>query len=154
MRGGATLRSGASRASSQASPRLLRIANIATLNNTRDQGIHILARMAFAAGAKKVLLPIFGAPIVSDASEIEFLVHRPPKATRVECMAFHPLGSAKMSARSEDGVVRPTGESWAIRNLFVADGSVLPTSIGVNSQLPIMAVARRIAHGIADGWKA
>jgi choline dehydrogenase-like flavoprotein len=59
-----------------------------------------------------------------------------------------------MSAREADGVVRPTGESWAAKGLFVADGSVVPTSIGVNSQLPIMAVARRIAHGIADGWRA
>ena len=37
-------------------------------------------------------------------------------------------------------------------NLFVADGSVLPTSIGVNSQLPIMGVAHKIATGIVADW--
>ena len=39
--------------------------------------------------------------------------------------------------------------TWACENLFVCDGSVLPTSIGVNSQLPIMSVAMMLAHGIA-----
>jgi choline dehydrogenase-like flavoprotein len=67
-------------------------------------------------------------------------------------MAFHPLGSAKMSAREEDGVVKPTGETWTADNLFVADGSVLPTSIGVNSQLPVMGVAMMIARGLCDDW--
>jgi choline dehydrogenase-like flavoprotein len=116
------------------------------------RGIHILAQMAFAAGAKKVMLPIFGAPVMSHPSEVEFLVDRPPKASRVECMAFHPLGSAKMSSSAEGGVVKPTGEAWAIENLFVADGSVLPTSIGVNSQLPVMSVAMAIARGLCDDW--
>jgi choline dehydrogenase-like flavoprotein len=116
------------------------------------RGIHILAQMAFAAGAKKVILPIFGAPVVDDPRAIDFLVDRPPKASRVECMAFHPLGSAKMSASERWGVVKPTGEAWAVRNLFVADGSVLPTSIGVNSQLPVMSVAMLIARGLTDDW--
>jgi len=116
------------------------------------RGIHILAQMAFAAGATKVMLPIFGAPVMSHPSDVEFLVDRPPKASRVECMAFHPLGSAKMSSSAEGGVVKPTGEAWAIENLFVADGSVLPTSIGVNSQLPVMSVAMAIARGLCDDW--
>jgi choline dehydrogenase-like flavoprotein len=68
-------------------------------------------------------------------------------------MSFHPLGSARMSADPADGVVQPTGETWSTRNLFVADGSVLPSSIGVNSQLPVMAVALRIARGIADEFE-
>jgi choline dehydrogenase-like flavoprotein len=47
------------------------------------------------------------------------------------------------------GVVKPSGETWALENLFVCDGSVLPTSIGVNSQLPIMSVAMMLAQGVA-----
>jgi choline dehydrogenase-like flavoprotein len=50
------------------------------------------------------------------------------------------------------GVVKETGESWQVDNLFVADGSVLPTSIGVNSQLAIMGVAHMIGTGIAADW--
>lgn len=116
------------------------------------KAIHILGSMAFAAGAREVVLPIFGAPTVKAPSELDALLTHPPNARRAECVSFHPLGSARMSRERQSGVVKPTGESWAVQNLFVADGSVLPTSIGVNSQIPIMAVARRISHGIAARW--
>ena len=46
--------------------------------------------------------------------------------------------------------IAPT--AWARANLIVADGSVLPTSIGVNSQLPVMAIATKIAHGLRADW--
>ena len=123
----------------------------------RDRGrlfkaIRILAEMALAAGAREVLLPFFGTPTASNLAQLDAILASPPSPRRAECVSFHPLGSARMSARESDGVVRPSGETWSVQNLFVADGSVVPTSIGVNSQLPIMAVARRIAHGIADRW--
>jgi len=113
------------------------------------KGIKILGKMAFAAGAREVLLPLFGSEPVTRESDLDALTDRPPSIKNFECMSFHPLGSAKMSTRPENGVVKPSGETWAVDNLFVADGSVLPTSIHVNSQLPIMAMSLRIAKGIA-----
>ena len=116
------------------------------------RGIQLMGKMAFAAGAKEVLLPIFGSETFKTEKSLEFLTESPPTARRVESMAFHPLGSAKLSADARHGVVRPTGEAWQVDNLVVADGSVLPTSIGVNSQLPVMAIALKIARGIAADW--
>ncbi len=125
--------------------------------NARDRkrlfrGIQVLGQMAFAGGAREVILPIFGTTTFKKASELDFLTERPPSARRVECMAFHPLGSAKMSVTEKGGVVRPTGETWCADNLIIADGSVLPTSIGVNSQLPVMGVAMMIARRLCDDW--
>jgi choline dehydrogenase-like flavoprotein len=114
--------------------------------------IELLGRMAFAAGAREVAMPIFGLDTLKSDKEIDDLVARPPPMRRVECTAFHPLGSAKMSRDRRAGAVRETGETWQVDNLFVCDGSVLPTSIGVNSQLPIMAVAHKIATGLAADW--
>jgi len=116
------------------------------------KAIHILAKMAFAAGAREVLLPIFGMGTVKKLSEIDFLLENKLPAGKVECMAFHPLGSAKMATTKEAGVVKPTGETWAVENLFVCDGSVLPTSIGVNSQLPIMSIGMMLARGLASDF--
>jgi choline dehydrogenase-like flavoprotein len=116
------------------------------------KGIEIVARMAFAAGAKEVAMPIFRIDTLKSERELDDLVANPPKMRFVECTAYHPLGSAKMSADPRGGVVRETGEAWQVDNLFLADGSVLPTSIGVNSQLPVMAVAHKIATGIAADW--
>jgi len=114
------------------------------------QGIEVLGELAFAAGAREVLLPIFGAEPITSPAQLRALVAAPPSTRKVECMSFHPLGSARMSSDAATGVVQPSGETWSTRNLFVADGSVLPSSIGVNSQLPVMAMAMRIACGIAD----
>jgi choline dehydrogenase-like flavoprotein len=115
--------------------------------------VEILARMAFAAGAREVAMPIFGMDTVKSEAEIDALALRPPSVRRIECTAFHPLGSARMSASRDAGVVDPWGQSWQVQNLFVADGSILPTSIGVNSQLPIMAVARMVARSMAERWR-
>ena len=97
-------------------------------------------------------MPIFGIDTLKSERELDDLMARPPKMQRVECTAYHPLGSAKMSTDPRTGVVQESGEVWGVDNLFVADGSVLPTSIGVNSQLPIMGVAHKIAIGIAEHW--
>ena len=42
------------------------------------------------------------------------------------------------------------GQSFEVRDLYVADGSVLPTSLGVNPQLSIMAMATRIAWKLRE----
>jgi choline dehydrogenase-like flavoprotein len=55
-----------------------------------------------------------------------------------------------MSNDIRRGVVKPSGETYEVRDLYVADGSILPTSIGVNSQLPIMAMATRIGWQLAE----
>lgn len=116
------------------------------------RGIEILGRMAFAAGARELSLPVFGADMIESEEALDDLLSRPPPMHAVECTAYHPLGSAKMSADARAGVVKESGETWQADNLFVADGSVLPSSIGVNSQLAIMSVAHKIACGIADDW--
>jgi choline dehydrogenase-like flavoprotein len=118
--------------------------------------IQILGKMAFGAGAREVLLPIFGMGTIRKPKELELLDESAADklpASRVECMAFHPLGSAKMSVARETGVVQPTGETWDVENLFVIDGSILPTSIGVNSQLPIMGVSMMLARGLAADFE-
>jgi choline dehydrogenase-like flavoprotein len=38
----------------------------------------------------------------------------------------------------------------ALPGAYVADASVLPTALGANPMLTIMASARRIARGVAD----
>jgi choline dehydrogenase-like flavoprotein len=116
------------------------------------RAMEVVARMGFAAGAREIAMPIFGLEALKSERELDDFVARPPEMHRVECTAYHPLGTAKMSADPRAGVVRETGEAWQVDNLYVADGSVLPTSIGVNSQLAIMAMSDKIARGIAGDW--
>lgn len=109
------------------------------------RGIQILADCFFAGGAREVYLPIFGSEPLRSPDEIASKVTGAIPARRMECVTFHPLGSARMALDVRDGVVDPWGETHEVPGVYVADGSVVPTSIGVNSQLTIMAMATRIA---------
>ncbi len=110
----------------------------------------ILGEMALAAGAVEVHLPVFGSPPMRSVEALRKFEHEALDPRRIECISFHPLGSARMANDPRRGVVAPSGEVYGARGLYLADGSVLPSSIGVNSQEPIMAMATRIAWGLCD----
>ena len=60
-------------------------------------------------------------------------------------MAFHPLGSARAGARPEAAVVDGDLRLHGAQGIHVADGSVVPSALGVNPQITIMALATRLA---------
>jgi len=53
----------------------------------------------------------------------------------------HPQGGNAMSENPARGVVDPQFRVFGYENLFVCDASVFPSSIGVNPQLTVMALA-------------
>jgi cholesterol oxidase len=64
-------------------------------------------------------------------------------------LTVHPVGGCPMGATADTGVVDPsTGEVHGHAGLHVADGSVMPASVGVNPSLTIAAVSNRFASGI------
>jgi cholesterol oxidase len=57
-----------------------------------------------------------------------------------------------MAASREHGVVDFRGEVFGHRNVFVADGSIVPRAIGLNPSKTIAALSEHIAAGIiAEG---
>ena len=70
-------------------------------------------------------------------------------AAQVALGSFHLMGTAHMGSSRTTAVCDPSGEAWDARNLFVVDGSVLPTGLGVNPMITIEAAAHRIARGMA-----
>ena len=63
----------------------------------------------------------------------------------------HLVGGARMAADEEHGVVDSDCRSFAVPNLYICDGSVLPTQGSANPALTIMAVAARTADRLAAG---
>jgi choline dehydrogenase-like flavoprotein len=114
------------------------------------RGMRILAEMALEAGAEEVIPPVFGIDTIRSRRDLDALEHGPLDARRIECMAFHPLGSARMANDTRRGVVDQRGRAFELDGLYLCDGSVLPTSIGVNSQVAIMTIATRIAWRLRD----
>lgn len=104
-----------------------------------------LGEVFLAAGARELYLPILGhEPVDADAFRRLDLERVP--ARRFECSSQHPLGTCRMGADPATSVVDPRGRAWDVRGLHVVDGSILPTSLGVNPQLTIMTMALRLAH--------
>jgi cholesterol oxidase len=63
----------------------------------------------------------------------------------------HSLGGCHLSSSPDHGVVSPHGEVHGYPGLFVADGSVVPTSIGFHPVMTISALAERTAdHAVAS----
>ena len=63
----------------------------------------------------------------------------------------HLVGGARMGTSPDNSVVDANQRTWAVPNLFVADGSVCPTQGSANPALTIMALASRLAGRITSG---
>jgi choline dehydrogenase-like flavoprotein len=48
-----------------------------------------------------------------------------------------------------DAAVTPVGRLWGQRDLFVADASLFPTSVGAPPQVPVMTLAMAVADHVA-----
>jgi choline dehydrogenase-like flavoprotein len=62
----------------------------------------------------------------------------------------HLVGGCRMGTSPEASVVDADHRAWGVDNLFIADGSVLPTQGSANPALTIMALASRLADRLGD----
>ncbi len=66
----------------------------------------------------------------------------------------HQMGTARMGASPKTSAVDERGECWHVRNLYVSDASVFPTSSGA---LPIQATRPLRMHvtmtALYSHWK-
>src|SRR5439155_4890231 len=58
----------------------------------------------------------------------------------------HLVGGCAMSDSPDSGVVDSDHRAWGVPNLFIADGSVMPTQGSANPALTIMALSSRLAE--------
>jgi choline dehydrogenase-like flavoprotein len=112
-------------------------------------GIARAAELLFAAGATEVYPQIGGVPLLRPGEESR-LEQSPPSPGALRLEAFHPMGTATMAADPKLGVTDPDGAVHGAEALYVADASLFPTSIGVNPMMTVIAMASRVARGLAD----
>jgi choline dehydrogenase-like flavoprotein len=106
-------------------------------------------RILFSAGARKVINGNFAIPEVNTMAELDTLSRDKTKASDFILLAAHPQCTARMGVNPKKSVVGPDGQCHDLKNLYVADASVFPTSLGVNPQETIWAMAARISESIA-----
>jgi len=111
-------------------------------------GIARAAEVHFAAGASEVYPNIARAQVLKPGDLANFEATRfKPSELRLE--AFHPMGTARIAADPNDGACDLRGAVHGVRDLYVADGSLFPTSVGVNPMMTIIAFAKQVARGVA-----
>jgi len=130
------------------------------------RGVGEALRVLEAAGAYQVSAPhstprtLRFEPSLSESDkrpELEnFIGAMTPDAWRTNSFALfsaHQMSSCRMGGSPTRGALDPAGEAFEARNLFVADGSVLPTAVGRNPMVTIMAVAYMVAQHVKARFK-
>jgi choline dehydrogenase-like flavoprotein len=62
----------------------------------------------------------------------------------------HLVGGCRMARSARDGVVDSNQRTFAVPNLYLTDGSVLPTQGAANPALTIMSLAARVADHLTE----
>ena len=115
-----------------------------------QRGMAMVSRVFLAAGAREVYPALHGHRVLRTARDLERMETARTAAADYLLTAFHPLGTCRMGTHPGDGVVSPNHEVFGIPGLYIADGSVVPSSVAVNPQVTIMALATRAADLLAD----
>ncbi len=113
-----------------------------------QRGLGLLSRVFFAAGAEEVWPTMSRFSRLKGLADVERLEAASLSPREIDITAYHPLGSCRMGKDPLASVVGESHETHDVHNLYVCDGSALPSSLGVNPQVTIMALALRAAEGI------
>jgi choline dehydrogenase-like flavoprotein len=118
-----------------------------------QRGLGVLSDICWASGAVGILPGIHGVPeLIESQAEAEVLRTRRLTAADTLAAANHAFGTTRMSRRAEDGVVDEDGRCHELDNVYVADTGIFAGSPAVNPMLTCMALADRVAQGIAARW--
>ena len=108
------------------------------------------ARLLFAAGATEIVMPYTQHLRIKTETDLEIIRQRGIVPNDIMLASSHPQGTLQMGEDRHKSVVKLSGESHAVKGLFVADASLFPTSVGVPPTLTIAALATYIAGQITE----
>lgn len=120
---------------------------------TLRAGLLELAQMHFEGGAEAVLPGVHGLPAKLGPADLHHLENAPLSNKSWTWVLTHLFGGAVMGADPARSVVGPHLHVWGVERLHVVDASALPTTLGVNPQHTIMAVAMVVAERLANEEK-
>jgi choline dehydrogenase-like flavoprotein len=109
-----------------------------------------LARVGLASGSKGLLTCHLDPFWIRSEADIDAIDRAAYEPNRLSIFSAHVMGGCGMSDDPKKGVVRSEDlRHHALENLHVIDGSVFPTSLGVNPQESIYGLAHLMATRIA-----
>lgn len=109
-----------------------------------------LAQLGLAAGAEVCHTLHTRGLQIRTKDDIDQLSTREYGTLRHGIFSAHQMGGLPMGADPNQSIVNPQHRHHNIKNLFVVDGSVFPTALGVNPSQTIYSLALRAAPFIKD----
>ncbi|MDO9017036.1 MAG: GMC family oxidoreductase [Deltaproteobacteria bacterium] len=115
------------------------------------EGIVLLSRMMFAAGAREVFPGVGGLPAaIRSVSEVDAIERATLRPQQLNMIASHLFGTACAGSDPRASVVDDNLAVHGTQGLYVMDASVFPTNLGVNPQHSIMALTWVAASRLAN----
>jgi choline dehydrogenase-like flavoprotein len=113
-------------------------------------GLAQVSDILFKAGATRLLLNTWGEDQLTHPNQIPDIYRIVSDPSYLTLGTGHPQGGNAISADPSHGVVDERFRVHGYANLHVCDASVFPTSITVNPQLTVMALAHYAAARMAS----
>jgi choline dehydrogenase-like flavoprotein len=111
-------------------------------------GLKTLGDILFKAGAERVMANTAGYDVFEEPEELARLDNITMDPSYITLGTGHPQGGNCISQDPKRGVVGPDFRVHGYDNLYICDASVFPSSLTVNPQLTIMALAHYAASRI------
>lgn len=126
------------------------------------EGVILAARMAYVMGAKEVrpavskIPPFVRSQAASTSTNDEAFALWLQEVRQawndfpeyVKMGSAHQMGTCRMSANKDEGVIDSSGKVWEHEGVYVADASTFPSASGVNPMVTTMGIAEWISRGI------
>jgi len=119
---------------------------------TMIEGMKNSVRILLAAGATQVITSHRKRTVIYSEDDLQLIDERGVSPTDINVGSAHPQGGNRMGGGRDGSVVDSYSKVYGLDNLFVCDASVFPTSLGVNPQLTVMALATRAAEHLGENW--
>jgi choline dehydrogenase-like flavoprotein len=110
------------------------------------EAMRVSARIQLAAGAREVRTLHAQPVVIRSEGDLAAIDDRPLGPNLVGVFTAHQMGGCAAGSDPEVSVVDGNFRHHHLANLWVFDGSVFPTSLGVNPQLSILGVVSAAAE--------
>jgi len=114
--------------------------------------VEAAARLQLATGAREVHTLHNKPIVVRREADLAQIRERAVDANRLMLFSAHVNGTARIGTDPTTSGVTPDGERHGVPGVYVFDGSMLPTGVGVNPQETIMALSTVLTERLLTRW--
>ncbi len=114
------------------------------------RGMRKSAELLFAAGAKEVAFGNQAFPSLKSPDDLSRIEQFPIEPGWASFNSAHNQGTCRMGTSPENSVVDQSLKVHTLDNVYVMDGSVMPTTASTHTMIPIMVAADRAVHRLLD----